>query len=161
MVLVGTGGMVSFFNGLGSVDLVVDVNGYFTDSTAAGASFMPLVPFRIVDTRNGTGAPIAPLAGGATLVVTVAGSGNVPAMTSTTPPQSVVLNVTVANPTAASDLVIWPDGATKPVASDLNFVPAQTVPNLVVVKLSSTGQMDIFNAFGSTNVIVDVVGWYG
>jgi hypothetical protein len=161
MVPVGTGGMVSFFNGLGSADLVVDVNGYFTDSTVAGASFMPLVPFRIVDTRNGTGAPTGPLAGGTTLVVTVAGFGNVPAMTSTTPPQAVVLNVTVANPTAASDLVVWPDGATKPVASDLNFVPAQTVPNLVVVKLSSTGQVDIFNPFGSTNVIVDVVGWYG
>jgi len=161
MVPVGTGGMVSFFNGLGSADLVVDVNGYFTDSTTAGASFMPLVPYRIVDTRNGTGAPIAPLTGGTPLVVTVAGSGNVPAMTSTTPPQSVVLNVTVANPTAASDLVVWPDGVTKPVASDLNFVPAQTVPNLVVVKLSSTGQIDIFNPFGTTNVIVDVVGWYG
>ena len=37
----------------------------------------------------------------------------------------------------------------------------QTVPNLVVVQLSASGQIDIFNAFGSTNVIVDVVGWYG
>jgi hypothetical protein len=153
--------MVSFFNGLGAADLVVDVNGYFTDGTAAGASFMPLVPFRIVDTRNGTGAPITPLAGGTTLVVTVGGFGNVPAMTSTTPPQSVVVNITVVNPTAASDLVVWPDGVAKPVASDLNFLPAQTLPNLVVVKLSSTGQIDIFNAFGTTNVIVDVVGWYG
>jgi hypothetical protein len=34
------------------------------------------------------------------------------------------------------------------------------VPNLVVVKLSVSGQIDIFNAFGTTNVIVDVVGYY-
>jgi len=35
------------------------------------------------------------------------------------------------------------------------------VPNLVVVKLSAGGKIDIFNAFGTTHVIVDVVGWYG
>ena len=84
-----------------------------------------------------------------------------PATAFAVPPRAVVLNVTVANPTAASDLVVWPDCASEPVASDLNFVAGQTVPNLVVVQLSASGQIDIFNAFGSTNVIVDVVGWYG
>ncbi len=44
--------------------------------------------------------------------------------------------------------------------SDLNYVGGQTVANLVVVKLSTLGQIDIFNAFGTTNVIVDVVGYY-
>jgi len=79
-------------------------------------------------------------------------------------PKAVILNITVADPTAPSDLVVWPADGTMPLASDLNFVARQTVPNLVVVKLSATGQIgqiDIFNAFGSTNVIVDVVGWFG
>jgi len=31
----------------------------------------------------------------------------------------------------------------------------------VVVKLSAAGTIDIFNAFGATHVIVDVVGWFG
>jgi hypothetical protein len=39
-------------------------------------------------------------------------------------------------------------------------VAGQTVPNLVVVKLSALGKIDISNAFGTTNVIVDVVGYY-
>jgi hypothetical protein len=158
IVSVGTAGQVTIFNGLGSADAVVDVNGYFSDSTATGTSmFFPLFPSRIVDTRNGTGGFSAPLGAGATMKVTAAGHGGVPATGAT----AVIVNVTVANPTAASDLVVWPDLATKPTASDLNFVAGQTVPNLVVVQLSAAGQFDIFNAFGTTNVVVDVVGYYG
>src|SRR6266849_1766706 len=48
-------GQVSIYNGLGSADAIVDVNGYFTDGTGTGASFVSLFPSRIVDTRNGTG----------------------------------------------------------------------------------------------------------
>ena len=95
------------------------------------------------------------------MVVTVAGNGGVPSMGSGTPPSAVVLNVTVQGASAASDLTVWPDGASLPVASDLNFVAGQTVPNLVIVKLSAGGKIDIRNDFGATNVIVDVVGWYG
>ena len=158
IVPVGTGGKVSVYNGLGSADAIVDVNGYFTDSSASGAGFFTLFPSRIVDTRNGTGGfPIAPLGAAATMTVTVAGHGGVPSAGAT----AVIVNVTVANPTVASDLVIFPaDALAQPTSSDLNFVGGQTVPNLVVVKLSATGTIKIFNAFGTTNVIVDVVGYY-
>jgi hypothetical protein len=161
IVPVGTGGKVSFHNGAGNADLIVDVNGYFTDATGSGASFTAVTPSRIVDTRSGTGGFSSPLGQGQIMIVPVAGSGGVPTMTSATPPSAVVLNVTVESPTVASDLVVWPDGASVPVASDLNFVPGQTVPNLVIVKLSASGKIDIRNDFGSTSIIVDVVGWYG
>jgi hypothetical protein len=156
IVPVGTSGQVSFYNGLGSADVVIDVNGYFTDASLAGASFRPLVPSRILDTRGGSS-----LGPAATMPLIVAGSGSVPVMSSGIPPTAVVLNVTVTAPTTTSDLVIWPDGTTMPNASDLNFVGGQTVPNFVLVKLSPAGTIDIFNAFGRTHVIVDVVGWYG
>jgi hypothetical protein len=148
-------GQESIYNPLGSADAIVDVNGYFTDSTAAGAGFFTLFPSRIVDTRNGTGAPMAPVGAGATLDVTVAGHGGVPSAGAT----AVIVNVTVANPTTASDLAISPHGVVA-ATSDLNFVGGQTVANLVIVKLSALGHIDIFNAFGTTNVIVDVVGYY-
>src|SRR6266853_1770997 len=144
-------GQISIYNGLGSADAIVDVNGYFTDSSGAGAGFFSLFPSRVVDTRNGTGGFSSPLGAGATMSPTIAGHGGVPALGV----KAVIVNVTVANPTTASDLVIWPTGATQPTASDLNFVGGQTVPNLVVVKLSALGQINIFNAFGTTNVIVD------
>ena len=76
-------------------------------------------------------------------------------------PSAVVLNVTVADTTAASYLTVWPDGAAQPNASDLNWAAGLTVPNLVVVKVGPNGKIDLFNPAGSTNVIIDVVGWYG
>ena len=47
----------------------------------------------------------------------------------------------------------------QPIASDLNWAPGQTVPNLVVVKLGADGKIAIHNGFGSTDVIVDVFGY--
>ena len=70
------------------------------------------------------------------------------------------MNVTVTNTTAPSDLRIFPSDVNPPNASDLNFVAGQTVPNLVVVKLGPDGYIGIYNAGGSTDVIVDVLGWY-
>jgi hypothetical protein len=36
-----------------------------------------------------------------------------------------------------------------------------TVANLVVVKIGSNDSINIYNAIGSTDVIVDVMGYYG
>src|SRR5207244_12877648 len=91
---VRTSGKVSLFNAAGSVDLVADVNGWFTDGTtsnAAGDVFTGTSPNRIMDTRLG-GAPAGP---GSTIHMNVLGQGGVPADA-----HSVVLNVTVTNPTA-------------------------------------------------------------
>ena len=73
---------------------------------------------------------------------------------------AVVLNVTVTNPSASGYLTVWPQGTARPTASDLNFSPAQTIPNLVVVGVSSSGSISIFNFAGTSDVIVDIAGWY-
>jgi hypothetical protein len=153
VVKVGTAGKVSLFNAAGSVDLVADLNGFFTDATGSpsGDIFTGTSPSRIMDTRLG-GAPAGP---GSTIHMNVIGQGGVPSGA-----HSVVINVTVTNPTAGSYLTIWPHGPSQPVASDLNFVSGLTVANLVIVKIGASGQVDIFNAAGSTQIIVDVVGWY-
>ena len=82
-------------------------------------------------------------------------------MGSTVPPAAVVLNITVTDTTAASYLTLWPDGTAQPLASDLNWIAGNTLPNLIVVKLGADGSIDFYNGFGMTDVIVDVVGWYG
>jgi Fibronectin type III domain/IPT/TIG domain len=153
--LTSTSGWVSIYNAAGSVNVVADVGGWFTDGTdpaATGAAFVGMTPSRLIDTRNGHG----PIGAGGTLVLPVAGQNGVPATAS-----AVVLNVTVTNPTAPSFLAVWPDGAPMPLASDLNYVAGLTVPNLVVVEVGTGGAVDFYNAFGTTDVIVDVVGWYG
>jgi hypothetical protein len=72
---------------------------------------------------------------------------------------AVVLNVTAAESTATGYLSLWPTGLAQPNVSSVNFHARQTVPNAVIVPLGG-GSIDIFNAFGTTHVIVDVVGWY-
>ena len=91
------------------------------------------------------------------IAVQVAGQGGVPA----TGVQGVILNVTVTDTTRPSFLTVWPDGTNRPLASDLNWVTGQTVPNLVIVKLGATGKIDVYNLAGSTDVVIDVVGWFG
>ncbi|MBW3652995.1 MAG: AMP-binding protein [Actinobacteria bacterium] len=51
-------------------------------------------------------------------------------------------------------------GSPLPVASNLNYVAGQTVPNLVVAKVGSGGKVSLRNNSGQTHVIADVVGWY-
>ena len=92
--------------------------------------------------------------------VTIAGQGGVPRMTDAVPPRAVVLNVTVTDTTAPSFLEVVPGGTPLPGTSDLNWVAGQTVPNLVVVKLNSSGVIDIYNLSGYTDVVVDIVAWY-
>ena len=86
----------------------------------------------------------------------IAGRGGVPA----SGVGSVALNVTATNPTSNGYLTVWPTGQPQPNASNLNFVAGQTIPNMVIVPLGAGGQISIFNETGSTDVIVDVLGWF-
>ena len=161
VVMLSSDGKAEFFNSAGTTDIVVDVNGWFTDSTVTGTGsrFLPLAPVRILDSRTGVGG-FADLWGAKSgRALTVAGVGGVPSMTDPNPPTAVVANITVTDTTAASFLTAWPDGAARPLASDLNWT-RRTVANLAVVQVGPTGKIDLYNAAGCTNVIVDVVGWF-
>lgn len=146
------------------VDIVVDVAGWFTDSSnaaAAGSTFVPLAPFRILDTRDGTGGfPVSRVGPQQSIPVQVAGRGGVPLMTDAQPPNAVVVNLTATGGSQGSYATIWPDGATRPTTSDLNWSSGETIPNLVVAGLGGSGIADLFNAAGCTHVVVDVVGYY-
>jgi hypothetical protein len=159
---VDSNGRISIYNGFGTVNVVVDVGGWFTSttSTAGGTQYTAVSPSRILDTRNGTGGFSAPIGQGQTIAVTVAGVGGVPSMSATNAPQAVVLNVTATGASTYSYLTVWPTGVSMPLASDLNFPPSSNVPNLVVVKVGPDGKVDIFNGFGSVHVVADVEGWY-
>ena len=127
-------------------------------TVATPGAFTSLAPSRVLDTRIGNGAPAAPVASGATLRLQVTGRGGVPA----TGVSAVVLNVTVTRPTATGYVTVFPDGTAQPNASNLNFVPGQTVPNLVVVKVGTGGMVDLTNMSpGSTHLVADVAGYYG
>ena len=157
MVKTDSNGLVDIFNASGFVQVIADLNGAFTDATPAGSGtkFQGVQPVRILDTRDGTGGFSTPLAQGASRAVNVAGTNGIPAGAT-----AVVGNLTATDTTAPSYLTAWPDGQIKPNASDLNWVAHQTMPNLVVVMLGSNGKLDLYNAGGSTDVVLDVVGYY-
>jgi hypothetical protein len=153
VVQVSTDGKVDIYNAAGRVNVIADLNGWYTggSSTGNGALFTGTSPSRVLDTRNGG----APIPGGQHLSVALAGVGPVPSDAI-----AVVANVTATNTTAASYLTAWPSLQSQPTASDLNWVARQTVPNLVVVTLGTDGKADFYNAAGATDLVIDVVGWY-
>jgi outer membrane protein assembly factor BamB len=159
---VDANGRVSIFNGAGTVNVIVDVGGWFTSSTsvAGGSQYTAVTPSRILDTRYGTGGFSAPIGPGQQIALLVAGVGGVPSMAAANAPKAVVINVTSTAATTSSYLTVWPTGVTMPNASDLNFPPNSNNPNLVVVKVGPDGKVNIFNGFGSVHVVADVEGWY-
>jgi hypothetical protein len=106
-------------------------------------------------TIDGQFAGIGPIGQQTTVNLTVTGRGGVPA----SGVGAVAINVTATNPPASSFLTVWPTGATQPLASNLNFNPGQTIPNMAIVPVGSDGQISIYNNTGGVDVIVDVLGW--
>ena len=132
--------------------------------SAAGddVGYTSLQPARLLDTRTSSPTIDNAFAGGGALGqagvvnLTVVGRGNVPA----TGVGAVVLNVTATSPTASGFVTVYPSGAQRPNASNLNFVTGQTTPNLVITKVGANGQVALFNSAGNTHLIADVVGWF-
>ena len=124
--------------------------------------YHPVAPARILDTRTGPG-PVGKIGPGQTITVDVTNPASVPSGggVPATGVSAVVLNTTVTEPTASSYLTVFPSLTTMPVASNLNFPAGATIPNLVIVKVGTDGNVRIFNAAGSTHVIFDVAGWFG
>jgi len=54
---------------------------------------------------------------------------------------------------------VYPTGVTRPTASNLNFVPKVTVPNLVSVRLGRAGTR-VCSTGRQTHVLFDVVAGY-
>ncbi|MHA7200330.1 carboxypeptidase regulatory-like domain-containing protein [Arthrobacter alkaliphilus] len=112
----------------------------------------PITPSRFVDTR-----PSGPVPGGGTVSVQVAGVNGIPIDAA-----AVVLNLTVTETHAAGFLTAYASGSEKPNASNVNYGPDQTVPNLAVVPVGPDGKITIANtSFGSAQVIADVSAYYG
>ena len=151
VVKVGNGGRIDLLMAGASADVVVDVTGSFG---ANGGKVTAITPERIVDSRTGGGTPARPWGENEVRTVAVAGRGSVPANAT-----AVIANLTATNPTAWGFLSAWPAGAAQPTSSNLNFLPGQNVPNLVMLKLGAGGSLSIANGPGSANVVLDVMGY--
>ena len=110
--------------------IAIDGAGGATGSIALGfdwrpATFVPLVPARLLESRSGAGAStvdglfvgLGVRGAGSVTELVVAGRGGVAVDAS-----AVVLTVTVTEPGAAGFVTVFPCGSSQPLASSLNFV---------------------------------------
>jgi hypothetical protein len=164
IVNVGTGGQIDVFNLAGTVNVDVDVDGYYG---ATGATFTPLAtPYRLTDTRAGTALNGTSIASGGTETFNMAtAASGIPAAST-----GVAANFTVVPGVAPGYITVFPVGvATAPNASDVNW-PANSAGTPVanftqadtVTSGTTAGSTQVFNlASGSpVDVIIDAFGYF-
>ncbi len=137
----------------GPIDLIIDVQGYF-DAQPGTEGFTP-TSTRIYDSVNPS---IAPYTDTETQVTGVNG---LPAAAPNL--AAFALNLTVANPNAASGFVVaYPADAATPNTSNLNLAPGEVYPtSLALVRPSSTGKIKIrYNGDQPIRLVVDAQGYY-
>jgi uncharacterized repeat protein (TIGR02543 family) len=180
---------VNIYNQAGTVNVVVDVEGYFGPQTSSNPTgeFHSIAPLRVCDTRVGSGITINGcnqgqgssnlLGPGKVVKVNVTGkpagiSGSPATIPSDGTAGSVVLNLTVVAPTVATYVSVYPPQSNGTCAvgngsSNLNVLPGAVQTNRVIVPMgpaSSGGHSTdvcVFNAAGKVNFILDASGWFG
>jgi hypothetical protein len=138
------------------------------EGVAGGTLYQPVVPTRIADTRVNSGYQGAggTLTAGRILQVQVTGIGSVSAGDLVPLGAfAVVVNITAVNPTSSGYLTAYAGGQTLPFASTVNFLAGQTIANEATITLGNAGflnpgYINIYNYTGSTDVVVDVQGYY-
>ncbi|MGW7454108.1 hypothetical protein [Streptomyces sp. NPDC054787] len=122
----------------------------------AGNEFTPHAPTRLLDTREGIGAPLAKVPAYGTARVKIAGAAQIPAGVT-----AVALNVTVTNPAKGGHVRVYADGGDLPSTSNVNYTPGQTVPNMVIASVGGNGYVNIYNhGDGAIDLIADVTGYF-
>jgi hypothetical protein len=127
-----------------------------TTRTTAGPAYIATSPKRILDTRNGTGAAKRKVGPGGMIRLKVLGVGGIP----TSGVTAVTMNVTDTDATASSYVTVYPDGTSRPTASNLDFTAGRTNPNLVTVRVGADGYVDLYNAHGYVDLIADTQGYF-
>jgi hypothetical protein len=138
-----------------SVDIVLDISGYFISS--GGRLLYTTAPARILDTRDGTGlSGLFVARQPRTLQVT--GEGGVP-----TGAVALVGNLTVTQQSALGFAAVGPAITPESNFSNLNFPKGDNRANGITVPLTAQGKVDLVYVArpGNTcHLIVDVFGYY-
>ena len=156
VVPLGTGGQVDLYthlNTAGTLDLLADVVGYFTDATAPSTTsglFVPITPTRNVDTRLPAPQPEIPSGGTVNVNVATVAPGA----------SAIAGNLTSTGGGVNGYLQLGPTPVSPGASSSLNTsYEGQTIANAVVSPVAAGGNAQVYS-FGSTHVLLDVTGWF-
>ncbi|MTD15160.1 hypothetical protein GIS00_14545 [Nakamurella sp. YIM 132087] len=156
---VSNGQTVLTNNSPGTIDLVLDVTGYYLGNNpqeVAGA-FGRIEPVRLLDTRAGNGAPRTRVAPGGTVAVTLAGRGTIPR----TGVAAVTAAVSVVAPTGTGTLSLAAADAPGRRAVVLNFTAGRSITTTANLPLSPGGRVLLTNTSnGTLDLVADATGWF-
>lgn len=149
-------GKMKIYNPAGTTDVVIDLVGTFvTDAANADGAgrFVAIDPVRAYDSRSDA----TPVAAATTRAINLlARTGRYPSEY-----QTVVANATATNTSATSYLTAFPASETNPpFASNLSWSAGETRAGQLVAGTDADGFTGFYNAAGSTDVIVDVAGYF-
>jgi hypothetical protein len=113
-----------------------------------GSLFTAIAPVRVLDTRAD-----GPLPARGTTVVDL--SARVPAGAT-----AVVVNVTGVSPAAGTFVTVWSAEEERPPVSNVNLRAGETRANAATVAIGADRKLAVYNHAGSTNVLVDLSGYY-
>jgi hypothetical protein len=147
-------GKITIANGSSTVNLVIDLQGYFTAAGTTGAGFTPSYG-RAYDSRA-TGNTA--LAKSETRSIQIAGQAGVPVMGSGI--SAVTLTLIVSHAGSAGYAQVYADGASNPGTTAINFQADDIRTNTITVPLGANGKIALRNVADATNYVVDVQGWY-
>ena len=157
MVPAGTSGSINAFV-TNDTDLILDINGYFLDTTSSTAlMFYSVAPCRVVDTRNpdGTfGGPILNEGTTRSFPITSSACG-IPATA-----QAFALNATVVPSGFLGYLTLWPTGVAQPLVSTLNAYDGQVTANMAIVQAGTGGAVSAFVTNNDSHLILDITGYF-
>lgn len=143
------------------VDVILDISGYFTDSTQLGnLAYYPLTPCRVIDTRIEYRSPPGPF-GPPSMDARQTRRFRFPASPCTVPAGAAAYSVTITAvpPGPLAFLTAWPAGGAQPNISNINSPAGRVLANSVIVPASADGSIDVF-AFDRTDFLIDINGYF-
>ncbi|MGH8867301.1 MAG: PQQ-dependent sugar dehydrogenase [Actinomycetes bacterium] len=134
-----------------------DTSATYTASFASTppAVFVPVAPTRLMNTATGYHTTRAKIGAGGTRDLTLAGRFGVPSDAT-----SAVVTLTTRNATTSTALKAYPSGTSTPTPNTLYAKDSRATATSTVVKLGSNGALRLRNSNGSTDVSVDLQGYY-
>jgi len=163
IVRAGTGGTLKVYSS-GAADVLIDISGYFTDSTTANVThltFYPVTPCRAIETRSDYRSPAGPF-GPPSINTAETRRFRIPSSPHCTIPSNAAAysaTLTVVPPGPLAYLTAWPAGQAQPNISSINSFAGRVLANSLIIPSGTEGAIDVF-AYDRTDVIVDINGYF-
>jgi hypothetical protein len=166
VVKAGVGGAINAWSS-NNVNLILDINGYFTDDPVApGLLYYPINPCRAVDTRGPTYSTLPAPYGNQRMQAQESRSFRLPGSPACQIPAAAAysMQLTLApgeltNGAPVAFITAYPTGLPQPNISNMNALFGYAVANSAIVPASANGSIDVY-AHDATNLIVDVNGYF-